>query len=34
MKEFITGALVALGSFLAGFAASWLAGRSRKGGES
>jgi len=34
MKEFITGALVALVSFLAGFAASWLTDIFGKGGES
>jgi len=35
MKEFVTGALVALGSFLAGFVASWLTERFfKKGGAS
>jgi len=34
MREFVTGALVALGSFLAGFVASWLTDRFKKGGES
>jgi len=34
MKEFVTGALVALGSFLVGFMASWLTDRFRKRGES
>jgi len=34
MKEFVTGALVALGSFLIGFVASWLTDRFKKGGAS